>query len=83
MPELTITSLYLIVDSEYEVQLFPPNDDECFPNYQQIGIGRVRGIARDTVARWQKVLPKIPKVVRLAGNLCFDLATGEEVRCGS
>jgi hypothetical protein len=83
MPELTITSLYLKVDSASEVQLFHPNDDECFPNYQQIKNGRVRGRAKDTVARWQKVLPKIPDVVRLPGHLCFDLVTGEEVRCGS
>jgi hypothetical protein len=54
MLELTITSPYLIVDSED--QLSTPtttNDDECFSNYskneQPIGKGRVRESVRKRV----------------------------------
>ncbi len=48
MLELTITSTFLIVDSEVQLSTTATttNADECFPNYQPIGKGRVprRGI---------------------------------------
>jgi hypothetical protein len=52
------TSPYLIVD--FEVQLSAPtkmNAQECFPNYQPVGKGRILGRGRDTGGKgWELTL---------------------------
>ncbi len=41
---------------------FHRKDKECLPIYQPVGKGRVKESVRDTVARWQKFLPKSSNV---------------------
>ncbi len=58
MPELTITSPYLIVDSEVQLSaLTTMNVHECFFNYQPIGKGRILGRGRDKGGKgWELTL---------------------------